>query len=350
MHIIATIGPKSMEKYVLKEFIESGVDIFRLNCSHFNKEEFNKVVKDIRDINKEVHIVADLCGKKVRVSEVLSNVFKIFSGEYVYFCGEDFYSIIETNNIGDMKLIPLNIKGEVLINSDIRNISLKDNTMNFEIIEKKQGVIKTKVINGGVIRAGKGCNVPDLDKSEVFLTQKDKDNIDWALSIGIDIICQSYVDVKEDIDVLNKYIKSKIGKTKKYKKPKIWAKVETKLGMDNLNSISNRVEAIVIGRGDLVPECGLLNSVELENKAIRDLVHKGSTVIIATHLLNSMKDGESVTLPEVESIYTFVKSGVGGFMLAGETSIGRCPSKTVKFLKEATSFYEKIEGEDYGEK
>ncbi|MBB6622204.1 pyruvate kinase [Clostridium gasigenes] len=345
MHIIATIGPKSMEKHVLKEFIESGADIFRLNCSHFNEDEFNKIINYARDINKDINIVADLCGKKIRISEDLTKVYKIFDGEYVYFCGEDFYSIIETESMNDMKLIPLTVKAESLINSDIKNISLKDNTMNFEIIEKKQGVIKAKVISGGVIRGGKGCNIPELDKSDVFLTNKDKADIDWALSKGIDIICQSYVDDKSDIDIVNKYIKSKIGKGNKYKKPKIWAKVETQLGMENLNSISNRVDGIVIGRGDLVPECGMLNSIELQNDAITDLVHKGSPVIIATHLLNSMKNGDRPTLPEIESIYTFVKSGVSGFMLAGETSIGRTPTKTIKFLKEVISRYEKIEGE-----
>jgi len=345
MHIIATIGPKSMEKYVLKEFMENGVDIFRLNCSHFNEDEFNRVIKYAREINKDVHIVADLCGKKIRVSEILKCVYKIFVGENVYFCGEDFYSTIETENMEEMKLIPLSVKAEALISSDIRNISLKDDTMNFEILEKRQGIIKAKVISGGVIRGGKGCNIPDLDKSETFLTKKDKSDIDWALSKGVDIICQSYVDDKSDIDIVNRYIKSKISKSNKYKKPKIWAKVETRLGMENLNSISNRVDAVVIGRGDLVPECGLLDSVDLQSKAITDLVHKGSSVIIATHLLNSMKNGERATLPEIESIYTFIKSGVSGFMLAGETSIGKTPIKTVEFLKESIDSYEKVEGE-----
>lgn len=348
MHIIATIGPKSMEKYVLKEFIENGVDIFRLNCSHFNEDEFNMVIDYVKEINKDIHIVADLCGKKIRVSEVLTEVYKIFTGEEVYFCGEDLYSIIETKKINDMRLIPLTVKGEELMNSDIKNISLKDNTMNFEILEQKQGIIRAKVVCGGVIRGGKGCNIPDFNRGEVFLTKKDKSDIDWALTKGVDIICQSYVDSKDDIDILNKYIKSKIGKTNKYNKPKIWGKVETQLGMENLNSISNRVDAIVIGRGDLVPECGMLNSIELQSTAITDLVHKGSSVIIATHLLNSMKNGDKATLPEVESIYTFVKNGVCGFMLAGETSIGRFPVKTVKFLKEVTSRYEKVEGDWYG--
>lgn len=346
MHIIATIGPKTMDKYLLKELIDNGVTMFRLNCSHFNEKEFDRIINYTREISENVYIIADLCGKKIRVSEMLSCTYKILIDEEVYFCGEDFYSKIEKENMGDMKLIPLTVKAETLIISDIKNISIKDETINFEILEKKQGIIRAKVVNGGIIRSGKGCNIPDIDKSEEFLSSKDKLDIDWALSRGVDIICQSYVDSKNDIDVLNKYIKIRIGKNKKIRKPKIWAKVETRLGMENLNSISNRVDAVVIGRGDLVPECGILNSVDLQQKAITDLTHKGSAIIIATHLLNSMKNGEKATLPEIESIYTFVKNGVYGFMLAGETSIGKTPIKTVKFLKEAIIRYEKIEREE----
>ncbi|MGL5085513.1 MAG: pyruvate kinase, partial [Clostridium sp.] len=224
MHIIATVGPKSMDRYVLKELIESGVDIFRLNCSHFNEEEFNLVINHIRKINKDVHIVADLCGKKIRVSNELTKVYKIYENEVVYFCGEDLYNIIEANKIDDMKIIPLTIKGELLIKSNIKKISLKDNTMNFEIIEKDKGIIKAKVISGGVIRAGKGCNIPELEKGDSGLSKKDKMDIDWALKKGVDIICQSFVDDKSDIDMLNKYIKSKFIKNNKIeiKKPKIW--------------------------------------------------------------------------------------------------------------------------------
>ncbi|MGL5353652.1 MAG: pyruvate kinase [Clostridium sp.] len=347
MHIIATVGPKSMERYVIKELIESGVDIFRLNCSHFNEDEFNLVISNIRKINKDIHIVADLCGKKIRVSDALTRVYKIYENEFVYFCGEDFYNIIEANKIEDKKIIPLTIKAELLISSSIKNISLKDNTMNFEIIEKDKGIIKAKVIKGGVIRAGKGCNIPELDSGEAILSKKDKMDIDWALKQGVDIICQSFVDDKSDIDILNKYIKSKIVKNKKAisKKPKIWAKVETRRGIENINIISNRVDCIVIGRGDLVPECGIFDSVELENKAIKDLVNKGSKVIIATHILNSMKNGDVATLPEIESIYTFVKAKVSGFMLAGETSIGQKPKNTVEFLRKAIDCYNKEEEE-----
>ncbi|ATD55466.1 pyruvate kinase [Clostridium chauvoei] len=336
MHIIATVGPKSSEKWILKEFISKGVDILRLNCSHFNEEEFLEVVRYSREIKSDIHIMTDLCGEKIRVSSELKDIYKIYNGEIVYFCGEDFYKNINIEQLKDMKLIPLTIKAQILLEESINNISMKDNTMNFEILEKKQGIIKAKVIRGGIVRSGKGCNVPNLKRNETFLSDKDKKDIKWSMEKNIDIICQSYVETKEDIEFLKAYIDNEFVD---YKKPEIWAKVETPEGIKNLKDILTVTDNVVIGRGDLVPESGILKAVELEDKAIEYIVKNNKNIIVATNLLNSMKLGSRASLPEVESIYTFIKKGVGGFLLAGETSIGKAPIKTIDFLNNAIKYY-----------
>lgn len=336
MHIIATVGPRSEEKWVLKEFINKGVDILRLNCSHFNKEEFSNVVSYSREIKKDIHIMTDLCGEKIRVSPKLKDIYKIYNGETIYFCGEDFYTNINIENLKDMKLIPLTIPAELLLNRCINNISMKDNTMNFEILEKKQGIIKAKVIRGGIVRSGKGCNIPDLKRDIPFLSEKDKNDIRWSIEKDIDIICQSYVESKEDMEFLKEYINIEFSD---YKKPEIWAKVETPKGIKNLKEIIKVTDNVVIGRGDLVPEAGLLEAVKLEDKAIEYIVKNNKNIIMATNLLNSMKNGSRASLPEVESIYNFIKKGVRGFLLAGETSIGKAPIKTIDFLNKAIIYY-----------
>lgn len=335
MHIIATIGPKSTDKWIIKELIESGVDILRLNCSHFNKEEFEYVIKFSREIKRDIHILVDLCGKKIRVSKDLKYIYKIYNGQEVYFCGEDFYRSIDTSKLNEMKLIPLTIGTEEIMKSDIRSISMKDNTMNFEIIEVDKGVIRAKVLKGGIIRGGKGCNLSNVYDDKIFLSEEDKENILWALDNDIDIICQSFVERKEDIDIINKLIKEKYPDNS----CELWAKVETPNGINNIKEILEVVDSIVIGRGDLVPESGILNAVNLQEKAINIIKENNKKVIIATHLLNSMKNGHPATLPEIESIYKFIKCGVNGFLLAGETSIGKVPIQTVKFLKNAINYY-----------
>lgn len=336
MHIIATVGPKSLDKWVLKDFIDNGVNILRLNCSHFNEKEFNNIIKEVKKINKDMYIMIDLCGKKIRVSKNLNSVYKIYPGEDVYFCGEDFYNKIRVDNINDKKIIPLNIKSEILLSSSIDYISMKDNTMNFEIIDKNQGMIRVNVKKGGIIRSGKGCNINGVRDSLQSLTEKDKKDILWALKNNVDIICQSYVEEKEDIDEIIEFITPKIIKDKNID---IWAKVETPKGMENLEEITEKIDNIIIGRGDLVPEAGILNAVELEHLAIKFINNKKKNVILATHLLDSMKNGGKAALPEIESIYSFIKNGVNGFLLAGETSIGRAPVKTVQYLMEVIENY-----------
>lgn len=336
MHIIATIGPKSSDKWIIKDFIKNGVDILRLNCSHFKEREFNETIEIVKELDEDIHIMADLCGRKIRVSNLLDYIYKLYIGEEVLFCGEDFYSKIDIKNAKSLKLIPLTISTEIIKNNEIKELSIKDGTMKFKLLDKDKGIIKAKVLKGGIIRPGKGCNIPTLDRSNISIESIDKGHIDWALEKSVDIICESYVEDKSDIENLREYIsKSRLNK----KKPKIWGKVETPQGIKKFNCFVRELDGIIIGRGDLIPECGLLKSVVGEMEIIRQANLEGKIVIIATHVLNSMKYGNAPTIPEVESIYNFIKLNVGGFLLAGETSTGKAPLQSVEFLNNAIGFY-----------
>ena len=121
MKVIATIGPSSSNKKVLSELINNGVDVFRLNFSHFYQREFIRILNDSRSIKKDINIMADLCGKKVRVAENLKSIFKVYINDIVYFCSGDAYSLISSNN-DKVKIIPLNIKSEIIEKNDIKNI------------------------------------------------------------------------------------------------------------------------------------------------------------------------------------------------------------------------------------
>lgn len=335
MHIIATIGPKTTDKWVLKEIIGQGVDIIRLNFSHFREEEFKYVIKTVKTLDENISILADLCGKKIRISEKLDSIIKVYNGEDVFFCGEDLYDVIDLKSIKDMKVIPLNISAKALSNQEIDKISMKDDTMKFSVKESKNGILKVEVISGGIIRQGKGCNIPALKRESISLTEKDKRDITWAISEGVDIICQSYVENINDILEVKNYIKNYT----KGKSPIIWAKVETPEGIRCLENFYQEVEGIVIGRGDLLPESGILDAVHFEYEALDILLKNNKKAIMATHLLSSMARGKRALLPEVESIYNFIKIGVSGFMLAGETTIGKAPIKTVQFLNKTIMHY-----------
>lgn len=332
MHIIATIGPKSISRWVIKEFIENGVDILRLNCSHFDQKNFEEIIKYAKGIKKDIKIMVDLCGKKIRISNEFQYIFTIYNGQEVQFCGEDFYKSLDLEDIKQKFIIPLNIDAERLKKSNIKSFSMKDNTMKFEIITVKEGIIKTKVLKGGVIRAGKGCNIFEVYNNK-GLSRVDKEHINWAMKNNVDIICQSFVEDRNSIKIIKDFIKESNFKVD------IWAKVETPIGVKNIEEILEETNNIVIGRGDLIPESNIFKCIELEYGAIDKIKRNNKKVIIATHLLNSMKDGFSITLPELESIYNFIKIKVDGFLLAGETSIGKAPIKTIKMLKSSIDYY-----------
>ncbi len=332
MYIIATVGPSTKEKRVIKEIIKSGANVLRLNFSHGNYEEFSEIIKTAKETDENIHILQDLSGKKIRVSSKLIYVLKVYDKERVLFCGEDIYKKEGQNGaFNSKKVIPLNLNNEFLINNNIEEITMKDNTMKFKILDKNSSGILTEAIKGGIVRAEKGCNIKGFKRDGIGLSLKDKKDLKWAMENKIDIISASFVERKEDICDLKKYIK-----TFNFK-PIIWAKIETPKGIKNIKEILEVSDGIIIGRGDLIPESSISYVPIYEDRVIK--LSRGKDIIIATHILNSMKEGKEASLSEIEGIFNHLKNGVNGFLLAGETSIGKVPISTVEFLSNLINEY-----------
>ncbi|EHI98933.1 Pyruvate kinase [Clostridium sp. DL-VIII] len=337
MYIIGTVGPTVKDRTILKGIIDSGVNALRFNFIHGSAIEFLRFLKMAKEIKNDIEIILDLSGTKVRVSNKFEYVYKVYDGEEIYFCGEDKYEEIKDRE-GKIKIIPLNIKNEVLNGKEYKEIGIKDNTMIFNVIEREDGLIKVTTVRGGIIRKGKGCNIKNLERNAIALSEKDKNAIMWGIRNRVDIICQSFVENKEDINEIKIFLNDNSSASKA--KPKIWAKIETLNGVNNLKSILNEVDGIVIGRGDLIPETSIEDTPIYEEKIIKEVTKdKNKDIIVATHLFNSMKSGKMPSISEVESIYNFIKIGATGFMLAGETSIGKAPVKTVEFLNKLIEKY-----------
>ncbi len=289
-------------------------------------------------IKEDVVIILDLCGSKIRVSNKLFGICRIYNEEKVYFCGEDKYKQVNQKLKNNNKIVPLNISNNVLMENNYDEISIKDNTMIFNILGKEEGFLKADTVRGGVIRAGKGCNIKGFDRSKIKLNLKDKEDIKFGIEHKVDIICQSFVESDECINEIIEFID--LNKKEDYN-PKIWAKIETLEGIKNIDKIVSKVGGIMVGRGDLIAETSIEDTPIYEEfiiKRVKEYTDK--EIIIATHILDNMKSGKMPCISEVESIYNFIKNGVDGFLLAGETSIGRAPIKTVKFLKDLIEKYE----------
>ncbi|OOM82162.1 pyruvate kinase [Clostridium puniceum] len=338
MYIIGTVGPNIKDRTVLKGIIDSGVNALRFNFIHGSATEFLEILKKAKEINKDIEIILDLSGTKVRVSNNFEYIYKVYDDEEIYFCGEDKYSEIK-NNISKMKIkiIPLNIENKILNEKDYKQIGIKDNTMIFNVIDKQDGFTRAITAKGGIIRKGKGCNIKNLERKTILLSEKDKEAINWGIINKVDIVCQSFVEYKEDIKQIKSFFyENKLNEDK----VKIWAKIETLNGVNNIKGILNESDGIVIGRGDLIPETSIEDTPIYEERILKEAnKNKEKDIIIATHLFNSMKIGKMPSISEVECIYNFIKSGATGFILAGETSIGKAPIKTVEFLKNLIEKY-----------
>ena len=331
MYIIGTVGPNIKDRTVLKGIIDSGVNALRFNFIHGSATEFLEILKMAKEIKNNIEIILDLSGTKVRVSSDFEYIYKIYDDEEIYFCGEDkYYEIKKDINKTKIKIIPLNIKNKILNEKIYEQIGIKDNTMIFNVVGNKDGLIRVITVKGGIIRKGKGCNIKNLERKTLSLSERDKEAILWGIKNKVDVICQSFVEEKEDIKEIKSFFKSS---ALKESKPRLWAKIETFNGVNNIKSILSEVDGIVIGRGDLIPETSIEDTPIYEEKIIKEVLkNEGKDIIIATHLFNSMKSGKMPSISEVESIYNFINDGVTGFLLAGETSVGKAPIKTVEFL------------------
>lgn len=338
MYIIGTVGPTLKDRTILKGVIDSGANALRFNFSHGSNSEFVEFLNTAREIKSDIIIMVDTSGTKIRISNKFQYIYKIYDGEEILFCGEDKYEIIKTlNNRYRTKIVPLNIKNHMLYENEFNTITIKDNTMIFEVMEKNNELIKAKAIKGGIIRKGKGCNIKGFDRSMLSLSEEDKKAIIWGIENSVNIICQSFVENDKDVKELKDFIdNNESGKTN----IKIWAKVETLNGVKNIKNILKEADGIVIGRGDLIPETSIEKTPIYEDRIIKKVSkNKDKDLIVATHVFNSMKLGKLPQLCEVESVYNFMKNGVTGFLLAGETSVGKAPVKTVQFLKDLECIY-----------
>lgn len=340
MNIIATIGPRNCKPYAIDQIIKGGCNFVRINLSHGNYEDIENTVLYIRKNYKDVKIIMDLQGNKIRVSKCLKDVFKITLGEIVYFCSEDDYEcVLKEKRTGN--IIPLNIKKQMILdNKGYKKIYMKDGTMEFDVLEVSKNYIKAITKIGGIVRAEKGCNLPGINRISWSMTKKDIHDINFALSNEADVICYSYCSYYNQCVEFKEAVFKSIKQFGKI--PKLWGKIETKEGIGNIRQIANELDGIVIARGDLVPETGLFNIPLIQEKIIYTLKNTKKEIIVATSVLSSMKYSVRPTISELTAIYNLLKSGITGFMLTGETTVGKNSSEVVKTLSASIKYYERI--------
>lgn len=328
--IIATLGPASSTYQTIKALALEGADAFRLNFSHGDYSEKASKIEIIRrvekDLGKLIPIIADLQGPSVRLGKIKPQ--ELTTGKEVKLVYKD-----ESSSEGEIS-VPLDIFFRILEPGD--TVLIDDGRISLIVMDVKESEAKCKVEIGGDVRPRVTIHIHGKEFNLPALTSKDIEDLKFILNQDIDIIFQSFVRNKEDINALRKIIREE-GK----EDIKIYAKIETKSGMKNIEGILDAADGILIARGDLGMFYPLEEIPLLESELARKALQHGKPVILATQILESMINNPVPTRAEIVDIFNGVSNYVDGMMLSGETAIGKNPILAVRWLRKAIERAEK---------
>ena len=327
--IIATIGRSSGDYETIKSMIEAGANIFRITFSHHETEDHIRWGKLVRQVAKdmgredEIRILADIQGPKFRIGTFkVGTKMPIQKGQIITF----------DNNPepGDETRISL-LHPEILDALEPGMVvKFQSGRVEMRVIQSGDGSVKMEVLKGTLLNNRTGVSVPGLQIDTPVLTEKDKVDIETALSddIKADMVAISFVQNAESVRCAQGYVRDR---------SKIISKIETQAALNNLDEIIAASDGVMVARGDLgveIPE----EDVPFQQERIMQAANKaGKYKIIATHVLETMKDSEAPNRAEIDSIYHGVKQGADAFMLSEETGAGQYPVQVVSMLNRAIS-------------
>jgi pyruvate kinase len=330
--IVATLGPACSTREIIKDMIEAGVNVFRVNFSHADYEDVKNKVNIIRGINEEfgytTGILGDLQGPKLRVG-VMADGVVVNDGDLITFTTAE--DIIGTSEKVFMKY--QNFPNDV---NPGEKILLDDGKLIFEIVstDKKSEVV-ARVIQGGELKSKKGVNLPNTKISLPAMTEKDIADAIFAIELKLDWIALSFVKTPRDLQDLQELI----AKHSEYKIP-IIAKIEMPEALENMDRIVAYCDALMVARGDLGVELPA-HEVPLVQK---DLIRRAKTaripVIVATQMMETMITSLTPTRAEVNDVANSVMDGADAVMLSGETATGNYP---VQVIQKMTQILEAVE-------
>lgn len=330
--IVATLGPACSTKEVLKNMIDAGVNVFRINFSHADYNDVSERIDMIRSLNEEygytTAILADLQGPKLRVGVMKEDVV-VNPGDIITFqTAEDVPGTAERVYM-NYKEFPSDVKpGEKIL--------LDDGKLMFEALESngKTEVI-CKVIQGGPLKSKKGVNLPNTKVSLPALTKKDIKDALFAIENNVDWIALSFVRTSKDLEELQDLI----AEHSDHKIP-IIAKIEKPEGVENIDKIVAFCDGLMVARGDLGVEIPAHEVPLIQKKLINRAKTARIPVIVATQMMETMITSLTPTRAEVNDVANSVMDGADAVMLSGETSVGNYP---VQVIEKMTQIIEAVE-------
>jgi pyruvate kinase len=318
--IVATLGPALDSPSVLRQMLDAGVDVFRLNASHGSPDEHAGRIDAVRAAAREakahVGILLDLQGPKIRLGRFEDGGCTLEAGAHFTITTEQLMGSCERASTGYTRFARDVQPGD--------RILLSDGAIELRALETDGTSVRTLVVNGGPISDHKGINLPGVKVSIPSLTEKDLADLHFGLTAGVDMIALSFVRSADDVVQL----RDRLGG----RPILIVAKIEKPEGSENIESILDVTDGVMVARGDLGVEMSLEKVPRIQKSIIRRARRKGRFIITATQMLESMIHSPTPTRAEVSDVFNAIYDGTDAVMLSAETSVGKYPVEAVRFM------------------
>tara|TARA_B100000073_G_scaffold95245_1_gene75683 strand:- start:1391 stop:2788 length:1398 start_codon:yes stop_codon:yes gene_type:complete len=312
--IIATVGPSLSSEAKINSIIDSGANVLRINFSHGSLEDHENVIKWARNSNKQVAIMQDIQGPKIRTGKSsentvleksknvgLTNISSESNSELVFI---DYEHLFRDVNVDD-------------------RVFIDDGQIVLKVVKKENDRLDALILIGGELRDNQGVAFPDSNLSVSAITDKDKEHLAFGTNHDVDFVAVSFVRNASDINTVKDLIPKDV---------KVIAKIELKAALDNIEEILDVADGVMVARGDLGVQLPL-EQVPFVQKQILDAANKkGKISITATEMLQSMKSSYRPTRAEVTDITNAILEGSDAVMLSAETSIGDNPNRVVEVM------------------
>ena len=317
--IVATLGPATNSAAEIEKLFETGADVFRLNFSHGEHGEHKARLDAIRAAEKKfdrpIAILADLQGPKLRVGIMADGGVMLEQGQV--------FRLDLDEATGDANRAPLPHPEIFAALRENTELLLDDGKIRLRVTEAGDGFAETVVEAGGRLSDRKGVNVPKAVLPLAAMTEKDRTDLDFALSIGVDWVALSFVQRPEDVAEARKIIQGRAAVLSKLEKP---------AAIDRLDEIITLSDAVMVARGDLGVELPPEDVPSLQKQIIRRCREAGKPVVVATQMLESMISAPAPTRAEASDVATAIYDGADAVMLSAETAAGQYPSEAVAIM------------------
>ncbi|CUX35021.1 pyruvate kinase [Clostridium sp. C105KSO13] len=321
--IICTLGPSTDKDGVLEKLVTEGMDIARFNFSHGLYEEQKKRLDSLKEIrqrlDKPIGALLDTKGPEIRIATFKVGPVQLAEGQAFLLTPEDVEGTKDMVSVTYKELYKDVKPGDTIL--------IDDGLVGLQVEEIENGNVHCRVTNGGEISDHKGINLPGVEVNIPFISQKDKEDILFGIQEDFDFIGASFTRCAEDVNAIRKILNENGGSG-----INIIAKIENQQGVDNIDSIIEAADGIMIARGDMGVEIPLEEVPIIQKDIIHKVYDAGKQVITATQMLDSMIKNPRPTRAETTDVSNAIYQGTSGIMLSGETAAGKYPVEALKTM------------------